>query len=143
MARRGHTPDQIVRELREVDRFFGEVADTAVVARHLEVSEATYHRWRNQYGGLKADDAKRLKHFEGEKRRVEEDRGRQGAGDRRSAGGRPGKLVPDRRSSIVPRNVTPPTEPHPQHPIRSSVDGWKVSPKGIPAAYTAVPTAWR
>ena len=61
-----------------------------MVARHLEVSEATYHWWRNQYGGLKADDAKRLKHFEGEKRRVEEDRGRQGAGDRRSAGGRRG-----------------------------------------------------
>ena len=42
----------------------------ADVARHLEVSEATYHRWRNQYGGLKADDAKRLKQLEGENRRL-------------------------------------------------------------------------
>ena len=40
------------------------------MARHLEVSEATYHRWRNQYGGLKAVDAKRLKQLEGENRRL-------------------------------------------------------------------------
>ncbi|WKZ83650.1 MAG: transposase [Acidimicrobiia bacterium] len=63
MARRRHTPDQIVRKLREADRLVGEDADVAAVARHLEVSEATYHRWRNQYGGLKADDSKRLKHL--------------------------------------------------------------------------------
>lgn len=70
MARRRHTPDQIVRKLREADRLLGEGADVAEVARHLEVSEATYHRWRNQYGGLKADDAKRLKQLEGENRRL-------------------------------------------------------------------------
>lgn len=70
MARRRHTPDQIVRKLREADRLLGEGADVAAVARHLEVSEATYHRWRNQYGGLKADDAKRLKQLEGENRRL-------------------------------------------------------------------------
>jgi len=70
MARRRHTPDQIVRKLREADRVVGEGADVAAVARHLEVSEATYHRWRNQYGGLKADDAKRLKQLEGENRRL-------------------------------------------------------------------------
>jgi transposase-like protein len=70
MARRRHTPDQIVRKLREADRLVGEGADVAAVARHLEVSEATYHRWRNQYGGLKADDAKRLKQLEGENRRL-------------------------------------------------------------------------
>jgi transposase-like protein len=70
MARRRHTPDQIVRKLREADRLFAEGADVAEVARHLEVSEATYHRWRNQYGGLKADDAKRLKQLEGENRRL-------------------------------------------------------------------------
>ncbi len=47
-----------------------EGADLAAVARHLEVSEATYHRWRNQYGGLKANDAKRLKELERENRRL-------------------------------------------------------------------------
>src|SRR5690606_38867036 len=71
MARRRHTPDQIVRKLREADRLLGEGAEVADVARHLEGSEATYHRWRNQYGGWKAEDAKRLKPLEGEDRRRE------------------------------------------------------------------------
>lgn len=66
MARRRHTPEQIVRKLREADRLLGEGADIADVARHLEVSEQTYHRWRNQFGGMKADDVKRLKELERE-----------------------------------------------------------------------------
>ena len=70
MARRRHTPDQIIRKLREADRLLAEGADLAAVARHLEVAETTYHRWRNQYGGLKANDAKRLKELEGENRRL-------------------------------------------------------------------------
>ena len=44
--------------------------DVAEVARHLQVSEQTYHRWRAQYGGLKADDAKRLKELERENARL-------------------------------------------------------------------------
>ena len=48
--RRRHTPKQVVRKL-EADRLLGEGADIAAVARHLEISEPTYHRWRNQYGG--------------------------------------------------------------------------------------------
>jgi transposase-like protein len=43
-----------------------EGADVAAVARHLQITETTYHRWRNQYGGVKADDAKRLKELEKE-----------------------------------------------------------------------------
>ncbi len=70
MARRRHAPDQIIRKLREVDRLLAEGADLAAVARHLEVSEATYHRWRNQYGGLKANDARRLKERERENARL-------------------------------------------------------------------------
>lgn len=58
---KAHTPDQIIRKLREADRMLGEGAEVAAVALHLGVSEQTYHRWRNQYGGLKAGDAKRLK----------------------------------------------------------------------------------
>lgn len=64
MARRRHTPEQIVRKLKEADRMLNEGADVAAVARHLQVTEATYHRWRNQYGGMKADEAKRLKELE-------------------------------------------------------------------------------
>jgi putative transposase len=66
MARRRHTPEQIVRKLNEADRMLNEGADVAAVARHLQISENTYHRWRNQYGGMKADDAKRLKELEKE-----------------------------------------------------------------------------
>ena len=66
MARRRHTPEQIIRKLREADRLLGEGAEIADVARHLEVSEQTYHRWRNQSGGMKADDAKRLRELERE-----------------------------------------------------------------------------
>jgi len=68
--RRRHTPEQIIRKLREADRLLAEGADLAAVVRHLEVSEATYHRWWNQYGGLKAADAKRLKELERENRRL-------------------------------------------------------------------------
>jgi putative transposase len=66
MARRRHTPEQIVRKLKEADRMLNEGSDVAAVARHLQVTEATYHRWRNQYGGMKADDARRLKELEKE-----------------------------------------------------------------------------
>ena len=64
MARCRHTPAKIVRKLREADRLLAEGADLAEVARHLEVSEQTYLRWRNQLGGMKADDARRLKELE-------------------------------------------------------------------------------
>ena len=70
MARRRHTPEQIIRKLREADRLLAEGADIADVARHLEVSEQTYHRWRNQFGGMKADDARRLKDLERENARL-------------------------------------------------------------------------
>lgn len=70
MPGRRHTPDQIVRKLREADRMLGEGAEIAAVARHLEVSERTYYRWRNQFGGLKADDAKRLKELQREYARL-------------------------------------------------------------------------
>ena len=70
MSRRGHTPEQVVRKLREADRMLGEGAEMADVCRHLEVSEATYHRWRNQYGGMRADDTKRLKELERENARL-------------------------------------------------------------------------
>ncbi len=64
--RRRHTPEQVVRKLREADRLLGEGLEVAVVAKQLEVSEQTLHRWRQQYGGLKADDAKRLRELERE-----------------------------------------------------------------------------
>ena len=70
--RRRHTPEQIIRKLREADRMLGEGAQLTEVARELEVTEATYHRWRNQYGGMKADDAKRLKELQRENRKLKQ-----------------------------------------------------------------------
>ena len=70
MKRRRHTPEQIIRKLREADRLLAEGQEIPEVAKHLEVSEATYHRWRAQYGGLKADDAKRLKELTNENARL-------------------------------------------------------------------------
>ncbi len=70
MKRRRHTPDQVVRKLREADRLLGEGKDIAEVTKHLEISEQTYHRWRNQYGGLKGDDAKRMRELERENTRL-------------------------------------------------------------------------
>ena len=64
-TRKKHTPEQVVRKLTQADRLLGEGKDVADVCRELGVSERqTYYRWRNQFGGLKADDAKRLKDLE-------------------------------------------------------------------------------
>ena len=65
-TRKQHSPEQIVRKLIVADRLLAEGKDTAAVCRELGVSEATYHRRRNQFGGLKAADAKRLKDLERE-----------------------------------------------------------------------------
>lgn len=70
MKRRRHTPEQVIRKLREADKMLGEGKTIAEAAKALEVSEPTYHRWRNQYGGMKADDAKRLKELERENTRL-------------------------------------------------------------------------
>jgi putative transposase len=65
-TRKRHTPEQVVCKLTQADRLLGEGKDVADVCRELSVSEQTYYRWRNQFGGLKADDAKRLKELEQE-----------------------------------------------------------------------------
>jgi putative transposase len=65
-TRKRHTPEQVVRKLTQADRLLGEGKDVADVCRELQVSEQTYYRWRNQFGGLKPDDAKKLKELEKE-----------------------------------------------------------------------------
>ena len=70
MKRKRHSPEQIIRKLREAERMVSEGKTLAEVCRQLEVVEATFHRWRNQYGGMKADDAKRLKALEMENGRL-------------------------------------------------------------------------
>jgi transposase-like protein len=70
MKRKRHSPEQIIRKLRDADRMLSEGKDIAAVCQALEVAEATFHRWRNQYGGMKGDDAKRLKELEIENGRL-------------------------------------------------------------------------
>jgi putative transposase len=66
MKRRHHSPEQIIRKLREAERMLGGGRQIPEVAKELGVSEATFYRWRNQYGGMKADEVKRLKELERE-----------------------------------------------------------------------------
>jgi len=69
-TRRRHTPEQIIRKLGEAERLLAEGRQVPEVAKALEVSEQTFHRWRAQYGGMKAEDAKRLKELERENVRL-------------------------------------------------------------------------
>jgi putative transposase len=63
---RKHTPEQVVRKLLEADRLLGEGERVAEVAKALPISEHTFSRWRNQSGGMKADDAKDLRRLRDE-----------------------------------------------------------------------------
>jgi putative transposase len=65
-----HTPEQVIRKLREAEAELAGGASVAHVCQKLGVSEPTFHRWRNQYGGRKADDARRLKDLEAENARL-------------------------------------------------------------------------
>ena len=70
VKRRHHTPEQVVRKLAEGDKLLNQGSDIAEVCRQLEITESTWHRWKNQYGGMKASDAKRLKELEIENGRL-------------------------------------------------------------------------
>jgi putative transposase len=70
MKRTRHTPEQVIRKLRDADRMLAEQKSIAEIAKELGVSENTYHRWRNQFGGMKADDVKRLRELERENQRL-------------------------------------------------------------------------
>ena len=65
-----HSARQIVEKLQEADRLLNAGQSVGQVLQALGVSEATYHRWRNQYGGMKAEEAKRLKELESENVRL-------------------------------------------------------------------------
>ena len=65
-----HTPEQIMLKLRQAEADLGNGLTLGQVCQKLAVSEQTLHRWRNQYGGLKADEAKRLKELEAENARL-------------------------------------------------------------------------
>jgi putative transposase len=70
--RKRHTPEQIVRKLRDADAMLSVGKDMAAVLQTLEVSGSTLDRWRKQYGGMKSDEALRLKKLEDENRRLKQ-----------------------------------------------------------------------
>ena len=65
-----HTAEEIIPKLRQVEADLAQGLTIGQVCQKLGVSEQTLHRWRNQYGGMKADDAKRLKELELENERL-------------------------------------------------------------------------
>jgi transposase-like protein len=70
MKRKRHTPEQIIRKLRTAEQLLNQGQSVADVCRALEVSAPTYHRWRQQYGGMHAEEAKRLTQLEKENARL-------------------------------------------------------------------------
>ena len=69
-ARKRHTAEEIVAKLRQVDVLTAQGRTVAEVIRSIGVTEVTYYRWRNEYGGLKSDQVKRLKELEAENARL-------------------------------------------------------------------------
>jgi transposase-like protein len=70
MPRKRHTAEQIIRKLREAEVELAKGQTTGEVARKLGITEQTYYRWRKEYGGLRLDQAKRLKELEKENARL-------------------------------------------------------------------------
>lgn len=70
MARKRHTAEEIVSKLRQVDVLIAQGRQVADAVRSIGVTEVTYYRWRNEYGGLKGDQVKRLKELEVENNRL-------------------------------------------------------------------------
>ena len=70
MKGKKHTPEQIIRKLRQAEGRLAGGAAVGEVCRELEVSEATYHRWNRRYGAMQEDQLKRLKGLEKENARL-------------------------------------------------------------------------
>jgi transposase-like protein len=70
MARKRHTAEEIVAKLRQVEVLSGQGRPIADAIRAIGVTEVTYYRWRNEYGGLKGDQVKRLRELEAENSRL-------------------------------------------------------------------------
>jgi putative transposase len=70
MPKKRYTPEEIVAKLRQVDVLVSQGHNVADAIRQIGVSEVTYYRWRQEYGGLKTDQVKRLKELEQENTRL-------------------------------------------------------------------------
>ncbi len=70
MPKKGYTPEQIINKLREAEILLNEGASIAVMTKRIGVSDVTYYRWRKEYGGMRIEQAKRLKELEQENSRL-------------------------------------------------------------------------
>ena len=70
MKRKRYHPEQIIKKLREADAMLAAGKTIGHACQTLEISEQTFHRWRNQYGGMKAEEARRLKELDDENKRL-------------------------------------------------------------------------
>jgi transposase-like protein len=70
MPRKRHTSEQIIHKLREAEVELGQGMSLKAVCKKIEITEQTYYRWRKEYGGLRVDQAKRLKDLEKENARL-------------------------------------------------------------------------
>tara|TARA_B100000315_G_scaffold182066_1_gene170931 strand:- start:180 stop:458 length:279 start_codon:yes stop_codon:yes gene_type:complete len=70
MANKRHTPEQVINKLREAEVAISGGSTVSEASRQIGVTEQTFYRWRNEYGGLRIDQVKRLKQFESENTRL-------------------------------------------------------------------------
>lgn len=70
MARKKHTAEQIIQKLREAELLLAKGGTVGAACKQLEVTEQTYYRWRKEYGGVRVNQAKRLKKLERENQRL-------------------------------------------------------------------------
>jgi putative transposase len=70
MPRKGHKPEEIVAKLRQVDVLVSQGQRVADAVRSIGVTEVTYYRWRQEFGGLKSDQVRKLKELEAENARL-------------------------------------------------------------------------
>ena len=70
MPKKGYTPEQIINKLREAEILHSQGNTIAVISKKIGVTEQTYYRWRKEYGGMRVDQARRLKELEQENSRL-------------------------------------------------------------------------
>jgi putative transposase len=70
MAKKGYTPEQIINKLREAEVMLSQGAMLTAILKKVGISDVTYYRWRKEYGGMRVDQAKRLKDLEQENSRL-------------------------------------------------------------------------
>ena len=70
MIKKGYTPEQVINKLREAEVLLSQGATVGEICRKIGVTDVTYYRWRKEYGGMRVDQARRLKDLEEENTRL-------------------------------------------------------------------------